>query len=173
MIKNIKHINPKSRTAILFAYLVSCVLCLVFFISFAHADSSLLHNAGNVEMIVSDWGALTEVQGETIYPNFVYIVGDEYRFYLDPFSDVWAGDSTGWVASGFDGFEGELYFGEWQPTPDGSAEYIPDHPNASQCIHAQYEPSRYSDFEVFPYSITVDQYTYAWDPAVYPDDGDG
>ena len=169
MIINKKYITPKSRPAAFLAYLVMSL----YLASFANADSSLPHNAGNIEMLVSDWGALTEVQGENIYPNFMYIVEDEYRYYMDPFSDIWAGDSSGWVASGFDGFEDGLYFGEWQPTmPAGYAEYIPDHPNASQCIHAQYAPDRYGDFEEFPHSITVDQYTYAWDPDVYPDDGD-
>lgn len=149
------------------ACLVS-LLCLASLPSPAHADANLTHNVGNVEMHVSDWGAFVKFDDLYVYPNFGYLG----RYYIHPFSNsgVWAGNSAGWVASAIDGFEGDFYYGEWQPTtPSGHVEYIPDHPNASQCIHAQYAPDRYNDF---PFNITVDQYTYAWDSAAYPDDAD-
>jgi len=134
--------------------------------SVAGADASLTHNVGNVEMLVSDWGALTKVEEGRVYPNFGYSGKD----YLDPFSEIWAGDLAGHVASAYDGSGEDVVMGEWQPTaPSGHVEYIPHHPNASQCIHAKYAPDRYGDF---PFNITVDQYTYAWDSTVYPDDDD-
>jgi hypothetical protein len=150
---------------------VSFILCLasfaVRFPSVAGADASLTHNVGNVEMLVSDWGALTKVdESDRVYPNFSYSGKD----YLDPFSEVWVGDSTGHVASAYDALGEDIILGEWQPTtPSGYAEYVPNNPNASQCIHTQYAPDRYNDF---PFRITVDQYTYAWDSTVHPDDDD-
>lgn len=144
------------------------VLCLASFLlpSLACGDASLTHNVGNAEVLVSDWGALTKVEEGKVYPNFGYSGKD----YLDPFSEIWAGDLAGHVASAYDGSGEDVVMGEWQPTaPSGHVEYIPSHPNASQCIHAQYAPDRYNDF---PFSITVDQYTYAWDSTVYPDDDD-
>ncbi len=132
----------------------------------ASADSSLSHNVGNVEMLVSDWGAFTRVEDTSIFPTFRY----SGRDYLDPFSGVWVGGSTGLVASAYDGSDESISVGEWLATiPSGNVEYISDPPNASQTIHAQYAADRYNDF---PFDITVDQYTYAWDSAIFPDDGD-
>ena len=118
-------------------------------------------------MLISDWGAFTRVEDSSVFPGFRY----SGRDYLDPFSEVWAGDSTGGiVASAYDGSGDEISVGEWlATTPSGSTEYISDPPNASQSIHAQYAADRYNDF---PFDITVDQYTYAWDSAIFPDDDD-
>ncbi len=145
----------------------SCALILVFSACPAFADDSLTHNVGKIEMLVSDWGALTRLEEGAVYPNFVY----SGRNYLDPFSEVWVGNSLGYVASAYDGMpDGSVAMGEWQPTsPSGRVEYIIDPPNASQSIRTQYAPDRYNDF---PISITVDQYTYAWDSNIYPDDDD-
>jgi hypothetical protein len=132
----------------------------------AGADASLTHNVGNVEMLVSDWGAFTKLEEGRVFPNFGYFG----KNYLDPFSGIWVGGLTGRVASAYDGSGEDVVLGEWQPTaPSGHVEYILDRPDASQYIHAQYAPDRYNDF---PFSITVDQYTYAWDSTVYPDDDD-
>jgi hypothetical protein len=148
---------------------LSYTLCLILLLlSYpAFADDSLTHNVGKIEMLVSDWGALTRLEEGAVYPNFVY----SGRNYLDPFSEVWVGNSLGYVASAYDGMpDGSVAMGEWQPTsPSGRVEYITDSPNASQSIRTQYAPDRYNDF---PISITVDQYTYAWDSNIYPDDDD-
>ena len=147
---------------------LSCALCfLLFLLSYpAFADDSLTHNVGKVEMLVSDWGAFTRIEEGAVYPNFIY----SGRNYLDPFSEVWVGNSLGYVASAYDGTPDGVAMGEWQPTgPSGRVEYMTDSPNASQSIRTQYAPDRYNDF---PISITVDQYTYAWDSNVYPDDDD-
>jgi len=146
----------------------SCLLSFIFLLltSLAGADDSLTHNVGSVEMLVSDWGALTRIDNEEIHPNFGYSGKD----YLDPFSEIWVGDSIGHVASAYDGLDADIVLGEWQPTaPSGHIEYLQDHPNSSQSIHAQYAPSRYNDF---PFDIIVDQYTYAWDSSTHPDDDD-
>ena len=136
----------------------------------AQADSSLSHDVGSIEMSISDWGAFTRIdvseEVSEIYPTFRY----SGRDYLDPLSEVWVRGSTSHVASAYDATGEGISMGEWLATsPSGHVAYIPDHPNASQCIHAQYAADRYNDF---PYNITVDQYTYAWDSAAYPDDGD-
>jgi len=163
-------LDPKPRTSD-FCLLsqVSCLsLCLILFLlSYpAFADDSLTHNVGKIEMLVSDWGAFTRLEDGAVYPNFVY----SGRNYLDPFSEVWVGNSLGYVASAYDGTPEGVVIGEWQATmPSGRAEYITDPPNASQSIHTQYAPDRYSDI---PAGITVDQYTYAWDSSIYPDDDD-
>ena len=160
-------------------HLASCVLCLASLLpSLAGADASLTHNVGSVEMIVSDWGALTRVENDGIYPNFAYFG----KNYLDPFSEIWAGvirevsNPSPTVASAYDGLDGDVILGEWQATtPSGRVEFIPNHPNASQCIHAQYAPDRQYGRGLtppLPFNITVDQYTYAWDSTVYPDDDD-
>ncbi|MFC1714984.1 hypothetical protein ACFL6S_15050 [Candidatus Poribacteria bacterium] len=132
----------------------------------ASADSSLSHNVGNIEMLISDWGAFTRVEEGSVFPTFRY----SGRDYIDPFSGIWVGASTGLVASPYDGSEDGISAGEWlATTPSGDTEYISDSPNASQSIHAQYAADRYNDF---PSDITVDQYTYAWDSANFPDDSD-
>ena len=157
-----KIINRKSK--IENVILISVALFLLAFS--AQTDSSLPHNVGNIEMLISDWGAFTRVEGSDVYATFRY----SGRDYLDPFSGVWVLGSTGDVASAYDGFEEGISVGEWMPTePSGHVEYISDHPNASQFIHAQYAADRYDSF---PYNITVDQYTYAWDSVTYPEDGD-
>ncbi len=144
-------------------YLVSIILVLQ---TLAFADSNLVHNVGKVQMVVSDWGAFTKLENGQVYPNFIYA----NKSYLDPFSEVWVGDSTGYVASAYDGFDEEIAMGEWQATvPSGNIMYVSDCPSANQCTHAQYAPDRYEDF---PLNITIDQYTYAWDSTVYPDDDD-
>ncbi len=144
----------------------SCVLILVFSACPAFADDSLAHNVGKIEMLVSDWGAFTRLEDGAVYPNFTY----SGRNYLDPFSEVWVGNSLGHVASAYDGMPDGVAMGEWQTnSPSGRVEYITDPPDASQSIRTQYAPDRYSDF---PVSITVAQYTYAWDSNIYPGDDD-
>ena len=150
--------------------LLSCFLSLVFFFALlpfpARADDSLMHNVGSVEMLVSDWGALSEIEEGSVYANFGY----SGNAYMDPFSGIWAGIPLGHVASAYDGIEGNIVLGEWQATePSGQPDYVPGRPYDSQGIHAQYAAGRYPGF---PLSIIVDQYTYAWDSTVYPDDDD-
>lgn len=143
-------------------------ICAIILISssLAYADSSLSHNVGNIEMLISDWGAFTRMEGSEILPTFQYFGRD----YLDPFSEVWVSSSTGHVASAYDGTDDGVAVGEWMATtPLGHVEYISDHPNASQVIHTQYAADRYDDF---PFDITVDQYTYAWDSTIYEGSGD-
>ena len=135
------------------------------------ADGSIQHNVGKVMMDVSDWGALCKIEdsqeGIKIFQNFIY----NNKAYLDPFSDIWVGDSLGNVASAYDYVGGDSpVIGEWiANTPSGTMANIPDSPNASQAIHAQYTPIRYGRF---PYNIAIDQYTYAWDSSNYPLDDD-
>jgi hypothetical protein len=135
------------------------------------ADSSIQHNAGKVMMDVSDWGALCKIEdtpeGTNIFQNFLC----NNKAYLDPFSDIWVGDSLGNVASAYDYIDGDSpVIGEWiANAPSGTIANIPDSPNASQTVHAQYSPIRYGGF---PYNIAIDQYTYAWDTSNYPLDDD-
>jgi len=155
--------NRKSKIKNAPILIFIALLLLPFSIS---ADSSLPHNVGNIEMMFSDWGAFTLVEDDLIFPTFRY----SGRDYLDPFSEVWVGGSTGLVASGYEGMDDGIAVGEWiATTPSGVVEYVSDPPNASQSIHAQYAPDRYNDF---PVEITVDQYTYAWDSTIFPDDDD-
>jgi len=117
-------------------------------------------------MLISDWGGFTKIENDKIYYNFTYFGVD----YLDPFSEVWAGDTAGHVASAYEGSEEGIFMGEWQATtPSGGAEYVSEHPDAVQIIHAQYAPNRYNGF---PFKITIDQYTHAWDSTAYPADDD-
>jgi hypothetical protein len=139
------------------------ILCLVIIIAIiplpVFSDTSLLHNVGKVQMLVSDWGAFTEVdRDQNVYPNFIY----SGKAYLDPFSEIWVGDSSGHVASAYDGSNDGIAAGEWIATSSGVTSYITDSPNSNQTIYAQYAPDRYKDF---PFKFSVDQYTYAWDSA--------
>ena len=145
----------------------NCLLLSIALFAFPIlADDSLTHNVGSVEMLVSDWGAFTRVEESGVYPNFGY----SGKNYMDPFSEVWVGGAAGYVASAYDGIEGDIFPGEWLvAVPSGHLEYISDHPNASQSIHTQYVPDRYNDS---PFSVTIDQYSYAWDSIDHPDDDD-
>ena len=146
------------------------IFSIVFSIS-VFADNSIQHNVGKVQMDISDWGALCKIedspQGTLIYPNFIY----NRKAYLDPFSDIWVGDAQGHVASAFDYIGGDSpVIGEWiANASSGIITNIPDSLNASQSTHAQIIPNRYG---IFPYNITLDQYTYAWDSTNYPSDDD-
>ncbi|MBD3182963.1 hypothetical protein GF312_11780 [Candidatus Poribacteria bacterium] len=129
-------------------------------------DSTLTHNVGNTEMMVSDWGTFTRFDNGNISPSFLY----SGRYYLDPFSEIWIGDADGHVASAYDNFENDIILGEWQSEDTtGQVQYADDSGNASQTIYTRYLPNRYNDY---PYNIAVEQYTYAWDSAIYPDDDD-
>lgn len=136
---------------------ILCLLISTLIISAsAFSDSSLLHNVGNIQMLVSDWGAFTRVEEDRVYPNFIYLG----KAYLDPFSDIWVGDSSGNVASAYDGIENNITIGEWIAVePSDVASYITDSPNSDQTIYAKYVPDRFNDF---PYKISVEQYSYAW-----------
>ena len=128
------------------------------------ADTSLLHNVGKVQMVVSDWGAFCLLENNQVYPNFIY----SGKAYLDPFSEVWVGDAQGHVASAYDNQENTPIIGEWIPaTTADTVSYVADSPESSQTIHARYAPDRYRDF---PFKITLDQYTYAYDSTTYPKD---
>lgn len=131
----------------------------------AFSDSSLLHNVGKVQMLISDWGAFTMVDSDNnVSPNFVY----SGKAYLDPFSDIWVGNSSGNVASAYDGFEEGITVGEWIAVEtSGVVSYDTDNPNSNQVIHTQYVPDRFNDF---PYNISVDQYSYAWNSSNSSDD---
>jgi fibronectin type 3 domain-containing protein len=133
----------------------------------AISDTSLIHNVGKVQMVVSDWGAFCLLDNNQVYPNFVY----SGKAYLDPFSEIWVGNAQGNVASAYDNAgdaDNIPVPGEWMPTtPNGGVSYVSDNPQSNQTIHAQYSPDRYRDF---PYKITLDQYTYAWDSTIYPND---
>lgn len=161
---NIKHTIARQIEK----YLLSA---LYFFISLlpsiAIADASLTHNVGEIEMLVSDWGAFTKVEGGNIYPSFKYAG----RNYLDPFSEIWAGNSSGQVASAYDIFEEGIILGEWQAIrPSGVVKYIQNgYTGDAQLTYAQYAPDRYNDY---PFKIVIDQYSYSWNSAVYPDDGE-
>ncbi len=139
---------------------ILCILISIFAVSAsAFSDTSLLHNVGNVQMLVSDWGAFTRVEEDRVYPNFIY----SGKAYLDPFSDIWVGDSSGHVASAYDEIENNITIGEWIAVePSDIAAYVNDSPNSDQTIYAKYVPDRFNDF---PYKISIEQYSYAWNSA--------
>ncbi|MGB9595340.1 MAG: fibronectin type III domain-containing protein, partial [Candidatus Poribacteria bacterium] len=122
-------------------------------------------------MDISDWGALCKIQdspqGTLIYPNFIY----NRKAYLDPFSDIWVGDAQGYVASAFDYIGGDSpVMGEWiANAPSGIIANISNNSDSSQSFYAQIIPNRYG---IFPYYISLEQYTYAWDSTNYPSDDD-
>lgn len=128
--------------------------------SFISAEGSLTHDLGSIQMTFTDWGAFFEIEDDRIFPNFIY----KDKAYLNPFSEIWVGDSKGNVASAFDEFQGELVLGEWQPTASGSISFLRNTPKGIQAIYAQYSANRIGEF---PYSITVDQYSYVWDSSKY------
>jgi hypothetical protein len=130
--------------------------------STVYAEQSLLHNNGDVVMDVTDFGAFVNFSQNQINPTFRYPASDpNAKYYLQPISELWAGNSEKFVASSVDlnPETGGLVLGEWRTTETGAVSYVKDE-GGRQTITAQY---RASDGERI--DILIDQTSYSWTEA--------
>lgn len=146
------------------------IFLFIFAIShFVFAQSALRHTFSEVEMAVTDFGALAGISGGSLSYNFRYPASEEDSFsYLHPYSEIWVGDLEGNVATAFDISEEEFVFGEFQVTQDGVLEYASDSPSRQKIV-TQYATIPETDL---PFEILIDQISYSWKKSDYPEASD-
>jgi hypothetical protein len=135
------------------------------------AVAQLTHAVGRVEWGVAGQGFLaSSVTGGQIVPNFAYPRDKSNpRVYLQNYSEVWVGMATGPVASALElQADGRLTLGEWAPAAGGDPQVVPAPPGV-HAIRAAYEAKPTSQNPAFPYSVLVEEATYAWEDASLPE----
>ncbi|HIE28518.1 TPA: hypothetical protein EYP66_14655 [Candidatus Poribacteria bacterium] len=121
-------------------------------------------------MAVMDFGSLVGLVNGVLFPNFRYPIQETSipsQYYLQPFSEIWIGDSRGNVANAYDAVEDGIGLGEFQPTERGAPMYVTDS-SVRQEIIAQYSTQGESG-EKLPFEILVDQHTFSWNGAAFPE----
>ena len=145
---------------------------LIFVVSHhVFAQSALPHTFSNVEMSVTDFGAFAAISGGNLTYNFRYPASEESSVtYLHPYSEIWIGDTKGNIATGFD-YDlslDEFVFGDFQVTQDGKLQYVSES-KSRQTIRTQY--ATIPEMEL-PFDLLIDQISYSWKKADYPDAAD-
>ena len=135
------------------------LLLILTLSSSAYGQHSLSHNNGDVVMDLTDFGAFMNFSQNTINPTFSYPASKSTaKTYLQPISELWAGNSENFVASSVDINlnTGKLILGEWKPTDVGTISYA-ENEGGRQVITAQYKASDGKSID-----ILVDQTSYSW-----------
>ncbi|HEX30621.1 TPA: fibronectin type III domain-containing protein [Candidatus Poribacteria bacterium] len=135
------------------------LLSILILSSSAYAQHSLSHNNGDVIMDLTDFGAFMNFSHNSINSTFSYPASKPTaKTYLQPISELWAGNSENFVASSvdIDPNTGKLMLGEWKPTDVGAISYA-ENEAGRQVITAQYKASDGKNMD-----ILVDQMSYSW-----------